>query len=659
MGRAAAGAGPDRGGVPGRAVRRSRPRRAGRPRPAERHATRGGRRGPRRLLRRRRRHRHDEHVHRDLVRPARLRPRGRGPRHEPRGRPPREGGGRPRRSRTARRGVGRTPERDPLALAEGRRSRVPRGDVRRGRRGIRRTDAGPARRRRRHAVDRDDLRHAEREGGHRGGEGRRPRSSAVDQRHDRGSQRPHALRPDRRGVLELDRACRSRDRGHQLLARCRRDAPLRRGVLAHRGPPGRLLSERRAAQPVRWLRRDAGRHERTAARVRRRRPRQPRRRLLRHHPRSHRGDRGGRSWASSSRGPLLRRPRAHLQRARAVRDPQRHRVRDGRRAPERDRLGEVPSPDRVRRLRGRGRGGARPGAIGRQHARRQHGRRPARRRGRDDAVPEHDRGRARDRARAGDDRLEPLGDDPRRAEVRAGQRRRELDQPQGGRGRLPREGPNGQDVRRRRRRDVLRRAGPGRHGRAEGRDRRSLDPAARRRGRVRADRHHHRPEHPRGRDRPRGARGLREVVHRGDPRDQARTSGRACLRRRVEPELLVPRERTGAPRDPLRVPLPRDRGRARHGDRERGPARGVRGHPEGSARARRGHHLQPSRGRDRAHGDVRRLGEGGWPRARRRPHLARGLGRGPARPRPRARHRRLHRRRHRGGATGRTTARCR
>ena len=209
---------------------------------------------------------------------------------------------------------------------------------------------------------------------------------------------------------------------------------------------------------------------------------------------------------------------------------------------------------------------------------------------------------------------------------------------------------DGQDVRRRGRRDVLRRAGSGRHGRAQGRDRRSVDPAARGRGGLRADRHHHRPEHPRDRDRARGARRVREGVHRGDPRDQASAPRRAGLGRRVEPQLLVPRQRAGAPGDPLGVPLPRDRGRARHGDRQRGPARGLRGHPEGPARARRGHHLRPPARRDRAHGVVRRDGQGRRSRARGRSDLARGLGRGSAGPRPRARHRRLHRRGHRGGA---------
>ena len=41
-----------------------------------------------------------------------------------------------------------------------------------------------------------------------------------------------------------------------------------------------------------------------------------------------------------------------------------------------------------------------------------------------------------------------------------------------------------------------------------------------------------------------------------------------------------------------------------------GQLAGVRRHPQGPARARRGHHLQPAPRRDRAHGDVRRDGQG-------------------------------------------------
>ena len=54
--------------------------------------------------------------------------------------------------------------------------------------------------------------------------------------------------------------------------------------------------------------------------------------------------------------------------------------------------------------------------------------------------------------------------------MRAGQGHRQLDQPEGGRGRLPAEGARRPALRRRRGRDGLRRARPGRHGRAQGRD---------------------------------------------------------------------------------------------------------------------------------------------------------------------------------------------
>ena len=57
--------------------------------------------------------------------------------------------------------------------------------------------------------------------------------------------------------------------------------------------------------------------------------------------------------------------------------------------------------------------------------------------------------------------------------------------------------------------------------RAQGRDLPARLPAAHRAGRLRADRHHLRPQHPGHRDRHRGARQLRDGLHRGDARDQA------------------------------------------------------------------------------------------------------------------------------------------
>ena len=98
------------------------------------------------------------------------------------------------------------------------------------------------------------------------------------------------------------------------------------------------------------------------------------------------------------------------------------------------------------------------------------------------------------------------------------------------------------------------------------------------------------------------------------------------------------------------VPLPRHPGGARHGDRERGPARGLRGHPARPARARRGHRLQPAAGRDRAHGHVRGHGARRGHEARARPLLARGARGETALLRARPRRRRLHRGGHGRGA---------
>ena len=129
------------------------------------------------------------------------------------------------------------------------------------------------------------------------------------------------------------------------------------------------------------------------------------------------------------------------------------------------------------------------------------------------------------------------------------------------------------------------------------------------RGRVRSVRHHLRSEHPGHRDRARGAQRLRDQLHRGDADHQGDLSRREDQRRRQQPVVLVPRQRRRPRGDPLGVPLPRDQGRHGHGHRQRRAAGGLRGHPEGSARARRGHHLQPPARRHRADGRVRRDGE--------------------------------------------------
>ena len=97
---------------------------------------------------------------------------------------------------------------------------------------------------------------------------------------------------------------------------------------------------------------------------------------------------------------------------------------------------------------GRGRRRARAGAGRREHPRREHGRRPARRRGGDDHVPERDRHRAGDRPGADHGRQLALLGDRGRAAVHPGQGDRQLDQPEGGRGVVPRAGARGPPTRR-------------------------------------------------------------------------------------------------------------------------------------------------------------------------------------------------------------------
>ena len=93
-----------------------------------------------------------------------------------------------------------------------------------------------------------------------------------------------------------------------------------------------------------------------------------------------------------------------------------------------------------------------------------------------------------------------------------------------------------------------------------------------------ARRHRPRPERARRRDGDRGARGVREVVHRGDPAPARALPGSPRLGWDLEPLLRVPRQRRRARGDACLLPLPRDPGGARHGHRERGTARRLRGH---------------------------------------------------------------------------------
>ncbi len=336
------------------------------------------------------------------------------------------------------------------------------------------------------AAVRDHHRHAERQGRARRhrrgvcGEGHPPAAPDLGDHHR--PERPHAFRADRRGVLDRRRARAAVQRRHQLRARRQRHGAVHRGAVEGRADAHQLLSERRAAEPVRRLRRAAAADRGAARGLRATRLGEHRRRLLRHHAGPHRRHRGGGQGSAATRhdsteheapgtAPQHRaRSTRHgsirpLLRPRAAGDPPRQQLPDDRRADQRHRLREIRAPDQERRLRD-GRGGrARPGARRREHPRRQHGRRHARLRARHDDVPELPGDRARSGPCAVHDRqLEVVGHRGR-AQVRPGQAHRQLDQPEGGRGRLSRQGSHDPPLRRRRGRDGLRRTGTGRDGR--------------------------------------------------------------------------------------------------------------------------------------------------------------------------------------------------
>jgi len=159
-----------------------------------------------------------------------------------------------------------------LALARRERSRLPLGDLRRAGEGLHRVHRRPARWRRRPDPDRDDLRHAEREGR----DLRRRRGLRASRRagadHDLGDhhrrERPDALGPDHRGVLELGGACAPDHHRAQLRAGRQGPAPLRAGALAHRADLRQHASQCRPAERIRPVRRGTGIHGGAAARVR-------------------------------------------------------------------------------------------------------------------------------------------------------------------------------------------------------------------------------------------------------------------------------------------------------------------------------------------------------------------------------------------------------
>ena len=140
----------------------------------------------------------------------------------------------------------------------------------------------------------------------------------------------------------------------------------------------------------------------------------------------------------------------------------------------------------------------------------------------------------------------------------------------------------------------LRRAGPGRHRRPQGGDPRARLPPARRRGRLPARRHRLRPERPRRRhwawrSTPTSPGPFIDAV----PRIKERCPGAKISGGIANLSFSFRGNEVVLRGDPLGLPLPRDPGGARHGHRQRRPARRLRGRPPGAPRARRGHPLRP------------------------------------------------------------------
>ena len=338
--------------------------------------------------------------------------------------------------------------------------------------------------------------------------------------------RPDPVGPDHRGVLELGGACSPAQCRAQLRPRRRHAPSLRAGALADRARAGEHAPERRAAQRVRRLRRDARVHGGCAGGVRGAGTAESRGWVLRHHARAHPRHRRRRARPPA---PCAAHPAVALpsQRSRAPHDRSRDALRERGRADQRDRLAQVRPADSRQRVRCRPRDRTPAGRDRRADDRRQHGRGAARLGAGDDHVPQPRRLRAWHQQGAAGDRLVQVVGHRSGPQVRPGERRRQLHQPQGGRGGVRSPGHAGASLRCRGDRDGLRREGPGRHGRAEGGDLSAELPHSHRAGGVRSFGHHFRSEHLRHRHRDRGARQLRAGLHRGDPA-ASRRSCPAC-----------------------------------------------------------------------------------------------------------------------------------
>ena len=538
-------------------------------------------------------------------------------------------------------------------LARRQRSRRAQRQLRRAGRGLRRGRGGPGRGRRRHPARRDHLRHAERQGRavrDRGALRAPGPAAAADRlRHDHRRLRPHAVRADARGVLELG-APRAAARGRPRTARsgaalmrpyieeiarvadtfviCYPNAglpnpmsdtgydetPEQTSAAARRLRAERLRRTSSAAAAAPRPRTSAPSPRRcvaaaargAACRNWRRRPRRFRRMAARHS-----------SPRCAHAAPAHRRARccidpsrttAHVthhapRRPRTAQHRRRLAVRQRRRAHQRHRLARVRAADPRRRLRRRGRGRAPAGGERRADHRRQHGRGDARLEGGDGALPEPDRRRTRHRPRAGDDRLVEVGGDRGGPEMRAGQADRQLDLAQGGRRGVPAPGDAGAPLRRR-----------GRSSWPSTRRARPTASSARPRSAAAATT----CWSTGSAFRPRTSSSTRTSSP-SPPASRSTTTTRSTSsRRRAGSGEHLPHAKVsggisnvsfsfrgndaGARGDPHRVPLPRDPRRPDDGHRQRRSARRLRRTRSRTARACRGRGAQSPARRDRAAG---------------------------------------------------------
>ncbi|VFT33819.1 Uncharacterised protein [Pseudomonas aeruginosa] len=406
-----------RGRLPRRALRRLAERRERQQRPlAAQPPGRdpGHREG---LPRRRRRHPRDQYLQRHPGVPGRLRHAVAGLRTQRRrGAPGSPGGGREDRRDPGQAALRRRrarPDQPHLLDFPGREQpRLPQRHLRRAGGELRRGDPRPDRGRRRPDPDRDHLRHPQCQGGdiRRPGRVRGTRRGAADHdlRDHHRRLRPHPVGPDHRGLLELGAACPADLGRPELRPRRQGIAAVHRGTVDQGRHPCLGPPQRRPAERLRRIRRIAGGNGRGGRGIRRRRLPQYRRRLLRHHPGAHRGDRQGSGQVPAAGHPGDS-PGLPPVRSGAVHHRPQLAVRQRRRAHQHHRLGQVRPADPRGKLRGSSRGRPAAGGSRRPGDRHQHGRRHAGLEGGHGHLPQPDRLRARHLARADHDRLLQVG----------------------------------------------------------------------------------------------------------------------------------------------------------------------------------------------------------------------------------------------------------